>query len=284
MIIVDDPAFAFFIGLCLLRRLRTDILRAEPELIPEITSRVVLKHEDDVDRITEEALLAYKSTPRYLCRALRLCCVSFIELGPSRTSLNDRMTSLVKCKNLAKDSNDAISKKAQKGTTKPPEKSAIEEDSDGSSKNHEVDHLMAAQSVRSCTMLSAVELVHSLLPFSLNNEIELSSAGADGLNLATDELSHDGDDHRILSVQQYVVIDIRPSDESIDSGAGTLPRAIQMEPLFLDRPDALRVWLEHFEGTRGCHICIVDMPPAMLPGVALWRRLLLGEGVSMMVG
>lgn len=37
-------------------------------------------------------------------------------------------------------------------------------------------------------------------------------------------------------------------------------------------------WLQHFDGTKGCHICIIDMPPVHLPGVALWRRLLLGEG------
>ena len=36
--------------------------------------------------------------------------------------------------------------------------------------------------------------------------------------------------------------------------------------------------MQHFDGTRGCNICIVDMPPARWTGFALWRRLLLGEG------
>ena len=37
-------------------------------------------------------------------------------------------------------------------------------------------------------------------------------------------------------------------------------------------------WIQHFDGTKGCHICIVDMPPVQTSEVALWRRLLLGEG------
>ena len=55
-------------------------------------------------------------------------------------------------------------------------------------------------------------------------------------------------------------------------------RAIQLEPEFLNRPEAFEIWLQHFDGTRGCNICIVDLPPAQWTGVALWRRLLLGEG------
>ena len=38
------------------------------------------------------------------------------------------------------------------------------------------------------------------------------------------------------------------------------------------------MWIQHFDGTRGCNICIIDLPPAQWSGIALWRRLLLGEG------
>jgi hypothetical protein len=78
--------------------------------------------------------------------------------------------------------------------------------------------------------------------------------------------------------QQYVIIDIRSYEDTALSGAGVLPRAIQFEPEFLNRPEAFNIWLQHFDGTRGCNIVILDMPEVKFTGVNLWRRLLLGEG------
>jgi hypothetical protein len=60
------------------------------------------------------------------------------------------------------------------------------------------------------------------------------------------------------------------------SGGGCLPTAMHLEPGcplspslltlsllgFMDHPDALERWLEHFDSMRGLPICIVDMPPA----------------------
>ncbi len=64
----------------------------------------------------------------------------------------------------------------------------------------------------------------------------------------------------------------------------------------VNNPDALSRWLQHFDGIKGCVICVIDMPPVQVlmlnftfvftmlielsqaPEVALWRRLLLGEG------
>lgn len=36
--------------------------------------------------------------------------------------------------------------------------------------------------------------------------------------------------------------------------------------------------MDHFDRMRGCHICLLDMPPLPMTGMRLWRRLLLGEG------
>jgi hypothetical protein len=39
------------------------------------------------------------------------------------------------------------------------------------------------------------------------------------------------------------------------------------------------VCVQHMDGMKGvCALCVLDMPPVRLPEVALWRRLLLGEG------
>lgn len=113
------------------------------------------------------------------------------------------------------------------------------------------DHAMSIQSVRSCLMLTVQELISQLNLDSTSNE---------------------------QKVIQTVIIDIRSFEECNTSGGGLLPRAIQIEPDFLDRPDALDIWLQHFDTTKGCNIVIIDLPPIHATSKALWRRLLLGEG------
>lgn len=57
-----------------------------------------------------------------------------------------------------------------------------------------------------------------------------------------------------------------------------MPRAVQIEPEFLESTHALEHWIEHFDGMRGHNIVIVDTPPVHASSGALWRRILLGEG------
>jgi len=135
------------------------------------------------------------------------------------------------------------------------------------------DMALVQQSARHCLTMTAQELVSILLP-------------SKGEQKATD--SEDG---------QIVLLDVRSQEEINITGAGTLPKAISLEPDFLEHPAAFHQWLEHFDGTRGCRICIIDMgnsrmkPRAGQGGsstgigkesqtgdIALWRRLLLGEG------
>jgi hypothetical protein len=79
-------------------------------------------------------------------------------------------------------------------------------------------------------------------------------------------------------LDQFVLIDIRSVAENDLSGGGLLSCAIRLDPEFLDKPDLFNVWMQHFDGTRGCNICIIDLPPVATTGLSLWRRLLLGEG------
>lgn len=120
----------------------------------------------------------------------------------------------------------------------------------------EHDKRLALQTARHCMTITAQELVESML--SSPNAAE------------SDTVGH--------VAPQFVIIDIRSYEDSNLTGGGILPRAVQLEPEFLNQPDAFEVWIQHFDGTRGCNICILDLPPAQFTGVALWRRLLLGEG------
>lgn len=127
----------------------------------------------------------------------------------------------------------------------------------------EHDNALTMQTMKKSMSITAQELVHGMLPMTTPN---------------TDDGSLD---NTLMHIpQQYVIIDIRSYEDKTISGGGTMPRAIELDPEFLNNPDAFDVWVQHFDGTRGCNICIVDLPPAQWTGIALWRRLLLGEGDS----
>lgn len=229
MIAVDDPAFIFYIGLCMLISKREKLLIADVSNIPEIIANLHFKTEEDIDQTVLDALKLYRATPRCILRQLRLCCVSTTELTPQPRLL------------------------AYKGNMFRSQLQEMRLNIE------EHDLRLAEQSARFCLTITPQELVESMLPTSL----EPSSSGSGYIP------------------QQYVILDIRSVEDSIASGGGTLPRAVQLEPDFLNNPEAFEVWIQHFDGTRGCNLCIVDLPPSQWTGVALWRRLLLGEGDGM---
>jgi len=242
VIAVDDPAFTFFIGLCLLRKRRTELLSCEAEEIPDIigTSRLQFDDGEDVDRVIEEALILYRTTPRSICRNLRLCCVATTDLAPLPSAQRQRADQA--------NGNMAV-----------------------------VDHdlSMFTQAVRSCFLTTPNELVSFLLPDETGGDSCCvgigSGSGVTGSGVRGSQKVKD----------RFVIIDVRGLEESITkSGGGAIPRAIQLEPDFLLQPDAFHRWLEHFDGMRGCSVCIIDLGPQgkALGGVSLWRRLLLGEG------
>ena len=71
-------------------------------------------------------------------------------------------------------------------------------------------------------------------------------------------------------MEQFLVIDLRAASDIELSGGGIIPRAVHIEPDFLSSPDALERWIEHFDGTRGCNICILDLPPVQATSGTLW--------------
>ena len=214
MIAWDDPAFTFFIGVCLLRRRRSMLLLATTDGIPEILRDLHLHDDREVDSVVSEAIVLYKSTPRCFTRCLRLCCVSTPELTPLPSHLRVR-------------SHDLIN-----------------------------DEALEAQAVRQILMLSALELISYLAPLSGSANLEDS----------------------LPALPHFVVVDLRSTADIESSGGGTMPRAVQIEPEFLESTHALEHWIEHFDGMRGHNIVIVDTPPVHASSGALWRRILLGEG------
>lgn len=271
VIAVDDPAFTFFIGLCLLRRLRDEFLHADVAIIPEIFKKLQFNGEDDIDQIVSEAFALYKSTPRSFCRNLRLCCVGTAELTPLPGLPSSSKYSGVR---------DEIFNKN-----------------------------IAIQATRSCLMLSPHELVSTMDPNSIPNLSRKSSHEMtyDTFNSTSNSVSTEEDlvddetnsDASPIVTQineysrqqctdissssssisiQFVLIDIRPIVDNELSGGGIIPRAMALDPDFLDQPDAFDRWVQHFDGTRGCNICIIDHPPGQASSLSLWRRLILGEG------
>lgn len=220
MISINDPAFTFFIGLCLLKRLKSRLLLCEVNNLPEILQDLSFRGEEDIDKVVTDAIVLYHQTPRCFCRSIRLCCVGTVELTPK---ISYDLSSQCLSSNI-----DDIH-----------------------------DKNLALQAVRSCVIMQPLELVSSLIPLS-NNSSE--------------------SDHKEFELQQFVLIDVRSASDSESNGGGVIPKAIIMDPSFLEQPDALEVWIQHFDGTKGCNICIIDMPIGQATSSSLWRRLLYGEG------
>ena len=101
--------------------------------------------------------------------------------------------------------------------------------------------------------MTAMELVSYLLPLSTNASPENESPTRRG-----------------SFMEQFLVIDLRAASDIELSGGGIIPRAVHIEPDFLSSPDALERWIEHFDGTRGCNICILDLPPVQATSGTLW--------------
>jgi len=77
----------------------------------------------------------------------------------------------------------------------------------------------------------------------------------------------------------HVLLDVRSALEARDTGGGFVVGAVCVEPEFLQQEDKLNIWLQHMDKFRDAKICVVDSgPPARASSVALWKRLLFGEG------
>ena len=258
LLAIDDAAFNFFIGLSLVRRHREAFLRAEQERIPEIIQGMKME-ESEIDALVAEAIDMYKKTPRCFCRNIRLCCVTTPELTPQPYKKRASLTA-------------DLDRWMEQTKT------------------------MCIQSARQAIMLSPRDLVSYMAA-----EIDEFSSTTQANNASSSSS---------MPQIQFVVIDVR-SLEDVEIG-GTIPRAVRLDPEVLENEDLiarffcysqfihvnsicrdivlncdhimiinLYRWIQHFDGTRGCHICIVDMPPVQTSEVALWRRLLLGEGTSL---
>ncbi|CAM9295298.1 unnamed protein product, partial [Ectocarpus sp. 13 AM-2016] len=55
-----------------------------------------------------------------------------------------------------------------------------------------------------------------------------------------------------------VALDIRPLHDYETSGTGHLGKSLRLDPYLLEMEDVLEKWMQHFDGTRGTHVCLVD--------------------------
>jgi len=90
-------------------------------------------------------------------------------------------------------------------------------------------------------------------------------------------------DYLSQNIQKVIIIDLRPIDDNNDSGGGSIPTAIIMDPDFIDDKNntSFDKWIQHFDSSRDfeCLYVIIDLlpPDAEASSNAIWKRLIFGE-------
>lgn len=278
LIAVDDPAFTFYIGICLLRKNRDLFLSCSREELPEKVKNLKFNTEDEIDLILKNALELYNQAPRSILRYLRLCCVSSIELSPSPYNFLLKKTS----NNLDKNSPEKINKEREEEEKEEIEinKKIISDLQKKRVELEEYDQMLAIQCSRSCLTLNPKELIESYLnssnhysPTTINTDESSTSSSEDISSKTINELVNS-----TKQSQQYIIIDIRTEEEREASGGGSIPRAINFSPTLLSDFNATLKWIQHYDLLNGINLVLLDMPPSKWTGISLIRRLILGEG------
>ena len=204
IIAVDDTAFMFFIGLCLLKRFRHVLLKQNSDTIPEVITLLInsINNEQDIDSIMKEALDMYKLTPRCFIRNLRLCCSSNSSIDLKPTNFNNNIvpsnntTTASTSSYVLRNSNHTPSNKELNNNNNNNNNNTTINNNNNSNNIIEItrkDVRMAEQSVRKTIMMSPQELITYLAPLiqsddNINNTI--ASAGAGASNSTKDENIH----------------------------------------------------------------------------------------------
>eukprot|EP01038_Epipyxis_sp_PR26KG_P005709 gene5709-7880_t len=318
MLTVDDPCFTFFLAVSVIRKKREKLLCGDTGKILEIVFSIRLENDDEVDEIISDAINLYKQQlPESFLSKLRLCCSNSSNLKP----INDNNKEINPINNTNNSRDDM---------------NIINDDE----KN------MSIQAARSCLVLSAEELVQSMLSNlgirknglaipNISNSINSSNNSANIItineyftlskNRSRSTSSHisnamnsnsspsspskplspsklniqsplkliainnnsnimnnnnntnNGVTNEVINTNnqsnssnnsngEYLIIDLRPRQESISNGSGLISRrVIQMDPEILGNAEEFESWLGLIELAKGTNICIVDLPPPTQP-------------------
>lgn len=160
MIVVDDAAFTFFIGLQILLSHRQRILLSDEANIPEVSGRLsVQTFLQQQPTAFAAAQKMYQQTPRCFLRYLRLCCVSSCELAPLPPVVQAG-GARVSSSGGGPDGSNSNSNSTS-GARSPSRGSAATSQRGRNRLWSDLDASLAAQSVRKCVMMTANELVQA---------------------------------------------------------------------------------------------------------------------------
>ena len=123
-------------------------------------------------------------------------------------------------------------KRTRSHSPRPAGESGSVYDNNNSKSNvfFELDRICAIQSARCCFFLSPQELVTSVVPVFQPSASSATSSASSPQKMKTAHTVEGGDSGLVftsdfsMNLQQYVIIDIRSFEDTVVSGAGTIPR------------------------------------------------------------
>ena len=237
IIAVDDPAFMFFIGLSLLRKIKEELLLQDTDHIPEVMQKLGFHGEEDIDAVVTDAVSLYKRTPRSLVRNLRLCCVSTTQLQATTSmSLPSSSSCVLMSKSTSSNGFSGSDNTITGGTSNGRDRAGSNAGPSPGLHPYaratvEQDRTMAVQAVRACLTITPKELLTSLLsaPSSTSSSSADCISGSDttSVNGIWGGLEGGGAGSMVMG-EPFMLIDVRAKVDVERSGAGTFATAIQV--------------------------------------------------------
>ncbi|CAM9835806.1 unnamed protein product, partial [Scytosiphon promiscuus] len=218
---VNDPALVFFLLAALLVRNRDTILKVDQaHMMPETIQSLTVTDKKDLEELIIQAREMLRKIPESFLQTVRSCCSDQCN-APLDTS-RSLFCESVRCVSISPG--ELLERMTRK---RPPEKlrggpaAGLEgEESDGWRGGGE-------------------------------REEDGSSPPRDGSRNRSPCPMRPG-------AVDTVALDIRPLHDYESSGVGHLGKSLRLDPYLLEMDDVLEKWMQHFDGARGTHVCLVD--------------------------
>mmetsp|Transcript_20050 Transcript_20050/g.26480 ORF Transcript_20050/g.26480 Transcript_20050/m.26480 type:complete len:951 (+) Transcript_20050:90-2942(+) len=269
---VDDPNFVFFLMLVMITSKHADIMLKDEEDLPEIFQQLRVESAEELDQCVASAHCAQETTPVSFQRVLRSLPLQTLQARARKHTARRTHPPQTNGQSSADGSPH------QEGSSRPRANTSAESLSSVTGGGRSPVVRRKSNSLRSPSNLWESRKTPRNMEQTASVDI-MQGLGSNGgfffceavgcVAIDTQELLRSlrpatptpGSSPGTTSILQYVVLDVRLDQDFSSSGAGKLAKSYRLSQEFIKQEEQLEKWLQHFDSTSGCHICLIDSHP-----------------------